>query len=161
MNLVTKYVLNSLKLTSQFLPLSALKNVLNSLLVVNHWCQKVKVLKVGRYSSSKFTVYWFQTPVCFNTYNNRILWFRGLFTSLQNKNKYTVIKMPRFMERTHSSWQGKVESTNPWWKTHQRRAKFRSMHFHPGFGSCLGYSWSFPYEHILHCAWLVDVSHLN
>ena len=63
MNLVTKYVLNSLKLTSQFLPLSALKNVLNSLLVVNHWCQKVNVLKVGHYSSSKSTFSLFQTRV--------------------------------------------------------------------------------------------------
>ena len=46
-------------------------HVMHSFLVVNPWCEQVKVLKIGRYyyssssssSSSKFTIYWYQTPV--------------------------------------------------------------------------------------------------
>ena len=47
-----------MKLTPQFHSFIVLKNVMHSSLVVNPWCQKVKVLKAGRYSSSKSIIYW-------------------------------------------------------------------------------------------------------
>ena len=60
MDLVTKQVCNYLQLTAKYLPIKA---VMHPFLVVNPWCLKVNLLKVGRYSSNKSSINWHQTPV--------------------------------------------------------------------------------------------------
>ena len=48
MDLVTKYVCKSLQVTPKCLALSVIRDDMHSFLVVNPWCQKVKVFKVRR-----------------------------------------------------------------------------------------------------------------
>ena len=63
MDLVNKFGWNSLELAPKYIFLSVLKNVMHSFLVVNPWCQKLNLLKVGCYSSSQSTIYQLQKPV--------------------------------------------------------------------------------------------------
>ena len=57
MDLVTKKVSKALQVTPKYLALSVQGAVMHSFLGVNPWCKKVRGLKVGRYISSKSSVY--------------------------------------------------------------------------------------------------------